>query len=195
MELADPHEPITLADGTKIDCLTGEQIKPKRQMIEVPTMRDAQDLVIKTRRKLSDLPELPSKMNGISVIISYTLFGLVDEEISVATGLALDQIKAVKDLPAYKQMMSTMADAILEADTADVSMLIKQHAKGAAIRVAELASSDDEAIALNASKDILDRSGHSAKNKDDMSEGNALRIEIINKDSSGGSEININIGI
>lgn len=161
--LAKADEPLVLADGTKIDPSTGAVIKedpaePKK--IEVPTNRKAQDLVVSTRRSLVDLPEPPKTMNGIAVVLAYTLMGLSDDEIGVAVGASIQAIKQIKRTDAFKSSLENLIEGALEADEGSVRTIFHQHAASAAGKVVELMTSENEQLALRASQDVLDRSGN-----------------------------------
>src|SRR5678815_5301503 len=84
MSLAEPGEPLRLADG-RLVYPGGRVLRDGREdeFIEVPTQREAQRIVTQTRRKLSELPEVPRTMNAVGVVLSYTLFGLADDELSL----------------------------------------------------------------------------------------------------------------
>lgn len=182
---------ITLGDGTKINPLTGEVIKIKKQQqyVEVPTAREAQQIVISTRRKVSELPAPPKTMNTINVIISYTLFGLDDEEISIATGLTVDQIVNIKMQSAYEDMYNQMVNTIIEQDVKDVRQLFQKKSKSAAEVMINVIEDEDAdmSIKMAAAKDILDRAGHrpadiTIEHRQRMSAD--LKIEIIKKDET-----------
>lgn len=161
MGLASPNEPLELADGTMIDPSTGKVIKnDSSEMIEVPSNSEAQAIVIATRRRLSDLPAVPQKMNAISIVLTYSLFGLSDQDISIATNLSEEQVGRLKMLDAYADMRSKVVESIAASDAENIRSMFRENAKRAANRMSEFIRSNDETIALAASKDALDRDGH-----------------------------------
>lgn len=158
--IAGDGEPLTLADGTVINA-DGSVRRPDRAAyVEVPSNSDAQRLVTATRRKLIDFPTPPQQLNVLAVVASYTLIGLADEEIALATQVSIDQVKRIKMTDAYTEFERDVVATIKTESRTTVRDLIEQHATGAVERIAGLVTSDDEAIALHASKDILDRAGH-----------------------------------
>jgi hypothetical protein len=158
--LANADEPLVLADGTKIDPKTGSVIREKRSFVEVPSNTQAQRQVAATRRRLADLPAPPKTMNAVSVVVSYTLFGLSDTDMAIATGMTVEQIERIKELDAFKSMLDTVSNNIVSNDVDDVRTMFKVQAKHAATKLVELADSENEVVALKASQDILDRAGH-----------------------------------
>lgn len=151
---------LLLADGTRISVATGKKIQQTKTSYSIPNTTEAQRLVTAANRKLSDLPAMPETMNVVAVILSYTLFGVTDDEIAIATNLPLDQIRRIKMMAEYDEMHDTVIKQIMESETTDVRNLFSQFSRKAAYKVADLADSDNEVIALTASKDILDRAGH-----------------------------------
>lgn len=158
----DPSTPLKLADGSLV-YPDGRVVKPGRQvsrLVEVPTHSDAQKLVVGTRRKLSDLPVPPQQLNMLSVVTTYKLIGLSDEEITIATGLSKEQVGRIIVSDAYISFRDTVLRSIEESDVASVRSIISRHATNAINTIAYLVTSDDDTVALHASKDILDRAGH-----------------------------------
>ena len=191
MSLAAEDDVLILADGTRIlpDGRTEEEVAKKasrqQRYIEIPSNTEAQKLVARTRRKLTDLPAVPQTMNAINVVLCYSIFGLSDEEIALATSLTASQVTNIRMSPAYAEMQTSMLKAVAEAETDDVRMLFTQKAKLAAHRIAELVDSDDEGVALHASKDLLDRAGHRPADvvQHNVSIEQSLRIVHVSKTS------------
>jgi hypothetical protein len=161
MPLPRGSEPLRLADG-RIVYPDGniDESALHAHGYEVPTPEDAQRIVTAARRKLSELPEVPRTMNAISVILSYTLFGLDDEEIAIATNMVVDQVGRIKKGDAYRQMQEAVVRTVLDAESNTVRELFVKNAKNAAtvmVRAMEEGSRSDR---IQAAKDILDRSGH-----------------------------------
>lgn len=159
MSLADVHEPLVLADGTKIDPTSRKVIKDRKAWVEVPSATEAQKIVTRTRRSLIDMPLPVAQMNVVTVVLSYTLYGLADQEIAVAAKLTIDQVKNIRTLEAYTTMSAAITKSLLETEANDVRNFFQQHAMGAAQKVVTLAQEEDGALGLKASQDILDRAG------------------------------------
>ena len=151
---------LELADGTMIDPLTGKVVKSDPNMVEVPTHSEAQRIVTQVRRNVNDLPELPEKMNTISVIVAYTLFGLTETDIAITTNLPVEQVRNIKSLEAFDDMYDGIVRDIIEADSDDVRNRFKQHSRQAQDKVLDLLDSENEAIVMRATDSILDRAGH-----------------------------------
>lgn len=114
----------------------------------------------KARRKIEDLPIQNSKMNTISVVLAYHLFGLSVKDISLITKLPENQISSIIMLPAFDEMMKEVTKAIIEKDTDDVRNYISMQTKAAAKKVVDIMENGPVKYALDAAKDVLDRGGH-----------------------------------
>lgn len=114
----------------------------------------------KARRKIDDLPIKNSKMNTISVVLSYYLFGLSNKDISLITKLPEEQINSIIMLPAFSEMLQSVTKSIIEKDTDDVRNFIATQTKKAAKKVVDIMENASPKFALEAAKDILDRGGH-----------------------------------
>jgi hypothetical protein len=152
----------------------------------VPTHAEAQRLITATRRKLSELPEVPRTMNAVGIVLSYTLFGLDDEEIAIATGLSVDQIGRIKLDDPYAQMYTAVVQTILDTETSVVRDVFTKNARNAAKVVVEAMQEGNRSDRVAAAKDILDRSGHRpsdvVEHRHRMDGG--LVIEIVRRDGA-----------
>lgn len=186
--LAQAHAPLVLADGTVINPSTGRPEKEERRrrehFVEVPNAREAQAIISQTRRRVADLPEPPKTMNAISVVLTYTLFGLSPQEVAVATTLTAEQVVNIQGLDAYKQMEAAIVQTVLEADAGDVQNILSNGARNAARRVIDLIDSEDDNISLAASKDVLSRTGHSSRDGEAARGMDSLNIRITVQDQN-----------
>lgn len=164
MPLPTHGEPLRLSDGRvvypdgRIDTFGDAPREPR--LVEVPTHAEAQRIVTATRRKLSELPEVPRTMNAVGVVLSYTLFGLDDEEIAIATGMTVDQVGRIKVSDPYTQMHETIVRTVLDSETAVVRELFVKNAKSAAQVMVRAMDEGTRSDRMAAARDILDRSGH-----------------------------------
>jgi hypothetical protein len=188
MSLPPANEPLRLADGRLVypgGRADGEQI-PTPTFVEVPTHREAQKLITAARRKVADLPEVPRTMNAVGAILSYSLFGLDDEEIAIATGLSVEQIGRIKVGDPYSQMYDGVVRTILDSETSVVRELLAKNARNAAAVMVDALQAGSRSDRMSAARDILDRSGHRpadvVEHRHKMDGG--LVIEIVRKDTS-----------
>jgi len=181
-QLPNPGEPLTLADGTRIAPDTGEVVIDS-PTVEVPSGSQAQAQIAAIKHKLADLPAPPKQMNTVSVVLFYNIMGVDDYEIAYATGLTEQQIGQIRMSDIYEEFRQKLLDQIHNNDSGDIRNLFNFHARRAAEKVGTLVDSSNSAIALAASKDVLDRAGHRptdvVEHKHSME--NALRIEIVTK--------------
>lgn len=153
-DLPDYDEPMDTPSGP-----VAPMSHALRRLVEVPTASEAIGILEGTRRKLADLPITPKHLNPIACICLYTLYGLDAQEISIATGLPVDQVLNVRMSSEYGMMQRAVVDTVLESETGEVKDYIKKAAFTAAERVKGLVHSRDEDVALRASKDMMDRAG------------------------------------
>ena len=151
-------EPLVLQDGTVINPEDGT-IMPDEPVVEVPNTVAIQKQIVATRKRMSDLPCNPERMNVISVVLSYTLFGISEEDIAVTLGVPLEQVRAVKMSDAYGEIQTSLIEQIIKSDESDVRNLFVQKNEAAANRVFTLVDSENETTGLAAAKDVLDRAG------------------------------------
>jgi len=164
MPLPKSNDPLRLADGRMVypdgRIRVDGDPDPAPRLVEVPTHADAQRIVVAARRKLVDLPEVPRTMNAVSVVLSYTLFGLDDEEIAIATGMTVDQVGRIKCGDPYTQMHEAVVRTVLDSETSVVRELFVKNAKSAATVMVRAMEEGTRADRMAAARDILDRSGH-----------------------------------
>ena len=151
-------EPLVLADGTKIDPISGAVVQDDL-LVEVPNTADMKREIVASRKRISDLPVPPQQMNTLSVIISYSLFGINDKDIANILAIPLVQLLTIKSSDVYKDLQDSLVENIITSDSADVRGLFVQKSRTAANKMFALMDSDNEATRLTASKDVLDRSG------------------------------------
>lgn len=164
-DLPDDNEPLRLADGSLIypggrDPRMGARGNEPSRMVEIPTHSEAQRIITATRRKVSDLPEVPRTMNAVGAILSYSLFGLDDEEISIAIGVPIEQVGRIKMSDAYTQMYDAVVRTVLDSETDVVRELLAKNAKAAANVMVDALAAGTRQDRMAAARDILDRSGH-----------------------------------
>lgn len=189
MPLPTRDTPLRLADGRLVmpdGSVGGDDVGQRPAFVEVPTHAEAQRIVTATRRKLSELPEVPRTMNAVGIVLSYTLFGLDDEEIAIATGLTADQVGRIKVDDPYSQMYAAVVRTIMDTETGVVRDLFTTNARKAAKVVVQAMEEGNRADRVAAAKDILDRSGHRpsdvVEHRHRMDGG--LVIEIVRRDGA-----------
>ena len=178
-KLPPPNTPLQLADGTVIV----PSVANTFTRVAIPSNTEARRLVSNTNRKLAELPALPKQLNSYAAILVYTASGLSDDEISVATKFTREQIALLRAQPAYTQLESFIIDAVKQEAAVEVKSILASGEIKAATRVIELVDSEDDKVALAASKDLLDRGGHKAAEKIDIRADmlNTFRIEVVDK--------------
>ncbi len=152
-------EPLILADGTEINPIDG-LVVTEDTLVEVPNTEQIKREIVAARKRISDLPVPPGQMNTLSVIISYSLFGINDEDISSTLFIPLEQVIAIKESDAYVNLQEQFLRNILESDLSSVRGMFVQNSRIAADKMFHLLNSNNEATQITAAKDVLDRAGH-----------------------------------
>ena len=152
-------EPLILADGTKVNPINGTVVEDDF-LVEVPTAVDAQREIVSARLRISDLTVPPEQMNTLSVILSYSLQGVANNDIATLLHIDEDWVANIKASDGYKELQTTIIKNIIESDLSDVRNLFVEHSRGAADIMLGLLGSKSESTRGSAAKDILDRAGH-----------------------------------
>lgn len=163
MQLADASEPLILADGTKIDPSTGKVMKERKpSFVEIPNASQAIAIVAKTKRNVAELPLPPQKMNAVSLVLFYSMWGLADNDIAITCNISRDQVNNIKKLPEYLAMSQDIQQSILQHETNEVRDIFQKHARGAAEKIVDIAinADEDSVLGFKAAQDVLDRAGH-----------------------------------
>lgn len=150
-------------------------------VVEIPSNGEAQRLVAKMRRNLSELPAPPAGMNTISAVLMYSMLGLSDADISVATGIGVEQIVIVRASKAYIETTNDLVKSVLDKDSEDVKRILAESAAKAAKRTIQMMDSELDAVALKASESILDRTGHRPVDRHEhlVAQMTQMRIEFV----------------
>lgn len=159
--------------------------------VSIKSNTKLQEEEARIRHRIDELPIQDGKMNTISVILSYYLFGLNTYDISIMTKIPEDQIKNIMMLPAFDEMVQKVTKAIIEKDTDDVRTFISQQSKKAATKIVQIMETAPAKYSLAAAQDLLDRSGH--RPVDTVEHINKmdgeLRIVHIKKDETANKQI------
>jgi hypothetical protein len=153
-------EPLRLLDGSVVYPGGRVDAGGGADFVEIPTHREAQRIITNVRRKVSDLPEVPKTMNAVGAVLAYTLFGLDDEEIAIATKLTVDQVGRLKCSDPYTQMHEAVVRTVIDSETDVVRELLAKNAKDAAKVVVDAMHNGSRSDRMAAARDVLDRSGH-----------------------------------
>lgn len=159
-DLPDVLDALVLADGTKINPQTGEVINDEpAKLVEVPSNIKAVQLVTQARKRVADLPDLPSKTNIIAAIVAYKMFGLDDIEIALALGITELQVGRIIVSDAYTQLHDAILQSVLNNEAGTVKDLFVKNARAAATDMVKMAATAEGALKFRAMRDVLDRAG------------------------------------
>lgn len=195
---------VILNDGTRISKveLERQQELAKRKEVTVPqpavqlgreieSGRSAQRTLERMHRKLVDLPEQGDKMNAICAVITYSNVGLSDEDIAIALRTTPHNIKLLKECEPYKQLAEMFDQTVFEDAKKQAKHIISRNADKAAQKMVDMVQSEDESIAVVASREVLRLSGVEEKRSD----GNIGGLRIVIETADDVKEQNIHISV
>ena len=161
MSLAEPQEPLVLADGTTINPTSGKEVRDSDNLfIEIASGKKAKELVTKTKRSIADLPAAPKESNAFALVAFYTMFGLSTDQIALAMNTTEENVINAKASKVYLELKETVEKNYVSEAEDQVRSLLQQNAMAAVTRVVEHAKGDNDVLSFKASQDILDRAGH-----------------------------------
>jgi hypothetical protein len=169
-------EVIITPDGRVLQ----EKSPPRATRVEIPTRSQAQRLVVSARRKLVDLPALPKQLNALSAVLVYSLSGLSDDEISLATGMPAPQVASIRNTPAYCALESNVVQAVRENFTGEAADILIRAKRKAAEKLEAHMDSEFDAISLRAAETVLSKAAEQIASQRSGSM-EALHIEIVDK--------------
>ena len=156
-DLPEPDEPMTTKNG-ELPPIGGS---PTSRLTAIPSNLSVQRQAAKVRRSLEDIPVDTKELNAVSIIAAYTLIGLSDSDIGIATGLSPEQITRIKDSEGYSYVYEAAVEAAIDSDAEGVRHIISTHSRNAVEEIARLSTgSEMDSVRLRASQDLLDRAGH-----------------------------------
>lgn len=198
--LAKKGDPYVGNDGRAYEAMNeeGKSVALKENVNEL-TVPLINEMTISTKRNPNELPSDGSVQKAINVILVYHLLGLTENETAHLLGVDLQQVRDIKELPAYQETFEAMHGEIISANSNNIQARIQSYASNAVTRVASLMDeADKDIVKLKASQDILDRSGMSAdtlygKNNGDSVDG--FKIVVQDAEEDGKKSIEIDIGM
>jgi len=153
-------EPLILADGTVINPVDGSVVIDE-SLVEIPNTETIKREIVASRMRISDLPVPPNQMNTLSVLLSYTLMGITDEDISTALLIPLEQVTTIKKSDEYTKLSDAIVANIVASDLSTVRGMFVDKSRNAANVM--FGAMEDVELGINtrmtAAKDILDRAG------------------------------------
>jgi hypothetical protein len=160
-QLPTGAEPLVLADGTKIDPISGGVVKDEEVLVRVPNNIEIKREIVASRMRIADLPVPPAQMNTLSVILSYSLQGISDNDISNVLSLPIDTVSNIKESDAYKDLQKVIVSKIVESDASDVrNMFVTNSMSAANVMVGVMEDAENGPVTrMTAAKDVLDRAG------------------------------------
>lgn len=186
-----PDGSVVLNNGKVVKPVAVSQ--PGVQMSrEIASGRQAAAILDKQSRKLGDLPDVPEKMNAFCAVITYSMLGLDDAEIATALKTTQDNIRKLKDLDAYQQLVAMFDTTIFEDNKRAANHMLAQASRKATQRMIDAIDSEREDIAVVASRDVMKAAGVGQQEEQTKRVG-GLNIRIIRKGEQQEDEIRVEL--
>lgn len=179
---------MLLKDGSVVTTLPQPAAQISR---EIRSGRQSARALERIHRKLGDLPDIPQKMNPVAAVLLYSCIGLNNADIATALGASEKQIEVIKDSELYSKLFQLFDTSVFEDARRNAKHIISRAADHAAETMVAALGSNDEAIALAASREVLKTAGVSSESgTEDRLSG--LNIRITRKEDDS---VNINVGV
>lgn len=189
--LARVGDPYVSATGKIYKPVDSNQSREKNPIVELPPI-DPKTFRVRRKRTLKDLPAPINVMHGVAAVFMYTILGLGDREIANALKCGAEDIKGLRDHPAYTELFESVSKTFIDFNSDLIHARIAAMGHAALTSVADIAvNGQKEADKLRASQDLLNRGGHVAEHMKQMQGGmTALRILVVDGTKSLGIELN-----
>ena len=112
------------------------------------------------RRSLHDLKLNKHQMAIVNNVLTYTLWGLPDDEIAVQCSCTVMDVHTVRELAEYNYMHDALIAGLRTSYMASAHGIISNAAQQAANVIVNTVKKTSGRMQFDAARDILDRSGH-----------------------------------
>ena len=154
-------------------------------LIKISSNKEILDREIKVRKVINDLPKFDN-MNLLSVVVSYKMFGLNNNDIMQITGINNEMLNNILMSDAYAKMYNDIVKNIINEDCDDIKVEFKRISRQALRNMNELANTSEvDVVRYTANKDILDRAGLRPEDilQKELDKKNQLSIVYIKKEN------------
>lgn len=154
-------------------------------LIKISSNKEILEREIKVRKVINDLPKFDN-MNLLSVVVSYKMFGLNNNDIMQITGINNEMLNNILMSDAYAKMYNDIVKNIINEDCDDIKAEFKRISRQALRNMNELANTSDvDVVRYTANKDILDRAGLRPEDilQKELDKKNQLSIVYIKKEN------------
>lgn len=154
-------------------------------LIKISSNKEILDREIKVRKVINDLPKFDN-MNLLSVVVSYKMFGLNNNDIMQITGINNEMLNNILMSDAYVKMYNDIVKNIINEDCDDIKVEFKRISRQALRNMNELANTSEvDVVRYTANKDILDRAGLRPEDilQKELDKKNQLSIVYIKKEN------------
>lgn len=195
-ELAGPDEPLILKDGRRIDTKTGRVVKASSSAVALPSSSAGDMSANSARRRVQDTGIAPATLSSLIAVAAFKLCNFDPIDVCEALGTTPEMLYAVEKHTEYNKVVSILTEAIKEMAQGDARGVLAIAAPRAAALLAGNIDADDDVLAQEAAKGVLDRVGIGKSGEQGSMGAGAFRIEIIDRrDDAAAPTISIKVGV
>lgn len=187
--LARPDDPYVMADG-RVIAPEGVHVDVEAEEFKL----NAGAFKTTKRRSAKELPTDIPTMKAIACVFTFVMMGLSNREIADALKIDLAQVTKVREHRAYGEVFDAIAGEFINSNSTHMAARLAGYSQAALTTIADIAlNGKKEENKLRGSMDIMDRSGHTAKQQAERNtmDTNELRIVVINE---GEGKVDVSIG-
>lgn len=176
---------------------TGQIIHPEGAKVDVESDEfklNASNFKSTKRRSIKELPADVATMKAVACVFTLAMMGLGRREIAEALKIDAEQIDKVQQHKAYTEVFDAIAGEFINSSSAHMGARLAGYSHAALTSIADIAfNGNKEENRLRGSMDIMDRGGHSPRQRAEMAtmDTNELRIVVINE---GEGKVDVRIG-
>lgn len=184
-QLASPDDPLILADGRKIDVTTGRVVKAGSKVVAPPSSSGLGDTANSARRRIEDVGIPPAMLSSLMAVAAFKLCNFDNIDVCHALGTTPDMLHAVERHSDYQKVVDLLSDSVKQRAQNDARGVLAVAAPRAAQLLADNIDADDDVLAQEAAKGVLDRVGIGKAGEMGSIGSGAFRIEIVDKRNEG----------
>lgn len=179
--LPRPGDPLVLADGT----IVKEEVRHEPLKLGATTLStDPTNFRPAGKRIIRDFPANTQMFKALSVVFSFTMYGISNLEICDELGIDVDQLNELRAHHGYQELFNSVFSEFINANSDMLQSRIAAYSAAAVSKIGHLSThGKKEETQLAASKDILDRAGMRPQDLEKVQAAsmNELQIRITKK--------------
>lgn len=160
--LACPGDPYVTVDGKVVKPIDAH-VDVEDEVFKV----SAQSFKPTNRRSIRELPAEVSVMKGIACVFVFIMLGMSNRDIAEALGIAVDQVKQVREHKAYGEVFDTISGEFVNSNSQYIGARLAGYSNDALTKLAQIAfNGEKEENRLKGNVELLGMAGVTSKKTD-----------------------------